>query len=537
MKDLYRRGTAEYKQAKTLEARVWETLQKGDSRQAVAICQGLNRSHPEFTSGWNTASQLAMKLNNPKAALQAIEKALAIEPQHSPWILQKALCVSMLGRKEQLGPLVQLLLNREMRTAYEYSALAMLATSLELREEAIALYRKAADLKPGQSQHFYNIAILQRSLGDIEAAERNLDHAIGLNPADYEAWKVRSELRTWTADNNHVKALKKLLSRGIEDSRGKVNICYALARELEDLEEWADSFHYLKLGADTRRGYMKYDIRGDLEVMTRIRSTFKTELFDGQMEGFSSAEPIFILGLPRTGTTLVERILASHSEVFSAGELNNFTFELMNLVRAGGLKTRPSRLELIELTTRLDFKKLGQSYVASTRPATGHTLHFIDKMPLNFLYAGLIHLAMPNAKIINLQRNPMDTCYAIYKQLFMDAYPFSYDLKEIGRYFIAYSHLMAHWNKLLPGVIYTVRYEDLVDDVEAGTRGLLEFCGLDWQEQCLRFYESKEASTTASTVQVRQPVYRSSVGKWKHYEAQLRPLADLLETAGIVLES
>ncbi|MGI9247933.1 MAG: sulfotransferase family protein, partial [Woeseiaceae bacterium] len=159
-----------------------------------------------------------------------------------------------------------------------------------------------------------------------------------------------------------------------------------------------------------------------------------------------------------------------------------------------------------------------------------------DKLPLNYLYAGLIHLALPNAKIINLKRHPLDTCYAIYKQLFLDAYPFSYDLKELGQYYVAYHQLMEHWHTVLPGVVYTIEYEKLVSDFENETRKLLDHCDLDWQSECLRFYENREASTTASTVQVRQPVYQSSVGRWRNYEKQLQPVVDILADAGLLTE-
>ena len=161
---------------------------------------------------------------------------------------------------------------------------------------------------------------------------------------------------------------------------------------------------------------------------------------------------------------------------------------------------RLSRDELVELSAGIDFKKLGAAYIRSTRPFTGHTARFIDKLPLNYLYVGLIHLALPNAKIINLKRHPLDTCYAIYKQLFLDAYPFSYDLEELGRYYAAYYKLMEHWHAVMPGVVYTIEYEKLVANLESEARRLIDFCELDWQPQCLKFHENKEASTTASTV-------------------------------------
>ena len=340
-------------------------------------------------------------------------------------------------------------------------------------------------------------------------------------------------MRQQTEDRNHVAELEQLLEKGIDDERGGVQVRYAVAKELEDLGESARSFEHLKAGSDSRRKLMRYDVAHDLETVHAITSTFSADVFAVGEGGIDSPEPIFILGMPRTGTTLVERILASHSDVFAAGELNNFAAQLMSMLRSQNTNNRISRVELVQASATLDFAALGKAYLQSTRPFTGHTTRFIDKMPLNYLYVGLIHMALPNAKIINLHRDPMDTCYAVYKQLFVDAYPFSYDLEELAKYYVAYHQLMQHWNTVLPGVIHTVKYEDVVNDLEGESRLLVDYCGLEWQEQCLNFHENKEASTTASTAQIRRPVYQSSIGKWRNYETQLQPMVEILRQAGI----
>ena len=282
---------------------------------------------------------------------------------------------------------------------------------------------------------------------------------------------------------------------------------------------------------------MRYGIEGDLETMARIAALYDAEMFRGQASGDDNEEAIFVLGMPRTGTTLVERILASHSSTTAAGELNNFALQLAHLARQQpGVKGDSlKKSALVEISASLDFSQLGKAYIDSTRPLSGRTPRFIDKMPLNFLYAGLIHRALPRAKIIHLQRHPLDTCYAIYKTLFKDAYPFSYTQQELGRYYLAYRELMAHWEAVMPGVIHRVTYEALVDDVERESRRLLEYCDLPWEDGCLRFYENRAASTTASASQVREPVYRSSVGKWRCYREQLQPLRQLLEQSGVDL--
>lgn len=519
-----------------LESRVWEFLDRGDVRQAISACEQLNKQFPDYASGWHTASQLALKLGNASMALGAIRQALAEQPDEPTWLLQEARCLNKLGNTIEVEDRLQRLVDMDWRTAYEFSAMGLLLTDLGRREQAVSYYEKALELKPEDARNYFNIACLQRTLGQLDKAEENFDKTVELDPDDYEAYKLRSELRTQTAENNHVESLENVLEAGISDHRGKANICYALAKELEDIGEPGRSFAYLKQGADTRRGQMQYDANRDLATIATIQGAFGAEVFENESAGDSSAEPIFILGMPRTGTTLAERILARHTDIHAAGELTNFAKQMMSLVRSKAAGRELARDDLVQLSTEIDFAKLGAAYVGSTRPFTGHTRHFTDKLPLNYLYVGLIHLALPNAKIINLRRDPMDTCYSVYKNLFVDAYPFSYDLEELAHYYVAYDKLMKHWNDVLPGVIHTVRYEDLVDDVEAESRRLIEYCGLAWQPECLTFYESDEASTTASAAQVRKPVYRSSVGRWRDYQEQLQPVVKILQDAGISVD-
>lgn len=520
--------------AEKIEAEVWESLNKGDLRQAITTCERLNREFPNFASGWHTASQLALKLGNAPMALDAIREALRMDAENVTWALQEAQCLWKLGRVVEVQTRVARLLSREVTTAYEYSALGSLLTNVGDRRKALQCYKRAEALQPDDARHYFNIASLQRTLGDLGDAEASFDKAIHLNPSDFEAWKLRSELRTQTRERNHVEALENVLNMGIDDPHGKANICYALAKELEDLGESEQSFGYLQQGAGARHAHMQYDLTRDIDTMATIRDTFSAELLGRDVQGHDSAEPIFVLGMPRTGTTLVERILGSHSDVFAAGELSNFAVQMMAQVREKATSRAVSRDDLVRLTAGLDFAALGKAYVESTRPATGHTAKFSDKLPLNYLYVGLIHLALPNAKIVHVQRDPMDTIYAVYKTLFVDAYPFSYDLEELARYFVSYHDLMEHWHAALPNVIQTIRYEDLVSNVDVEARRLVDACGLDWQPGCLEFYRNTDASTTASSVQIRRPVYQSSVGKWRDYEARLQPAVTVLRDAGII---
>jgi hypothetical protein len=246
-----------------------------------------------------------------------------------------------------------------------------------------------------------------------------------------------------------------------------------------------------------------------------------------QGEGYDNDEAIFVIGLPRSGTTLVERILAAHTDVQAAGELQAFPQICVEAVQARN-GTSVSKLQFVERALDVDPHLLGRRYIAATRPQTGHKPRFIDKLPLNYLYAGLIRRALPRARIVALMREPMDSCYAMYKTLFTGAYPFTYALDDLGRYYQAWQRLMHHWRSILGAALLVVSYEELVTDQEAVTRRIVAHCGLPWQAECLAFHTRPGAVATASAVQVRRPMYSTSVGKWRHYQEQLQPLARYL---------
>ena len=510
-----------------------DAIASGDLQRAVATCREMNEHFEEYFEGWRIASDLQLRLRNPKSGLIAIERALGLRPDDIQAQLQKIHCWIALERQAEAREALLRLSLLEFNQADIPNRVGMLLSRLNLHEEALGQYMRVAELAPKLASSHYNVAAAQRFIGNLEAAEISLNRALALNPLDYEGQTMRSSLRKLREDDNHLDELKRLLVDKRLSEQGRVHICYALAKEFDDIDEPEQSFAFLKTGADQRRKQMRYQVQTDLEIMDEIGATYTADVFARDITGDVSAEPIFVVGLPRTGTTLVERILGSHSAVFAAGELNNFSSKMMKQARELSSGKDVSRLKLVRSTAGLDFARLGRDYIASTRPLTGSTPHFVDKLPYNFLYLGLIHLALPNARIINLTRHPMAACYAIYKQLFREAYPFSYDLNDLGQYYVAYRRLMAHWADVIPGRVYTLAYEELVADTEVQAHKLLAHCGLEFEEECLRFHDSKQASTTASAAQVRQPIYASSLARWRRYEAQLQPLADILHAAGI----
>lgn len=516
---------------------VWQKLRQKDIRQAIEKSNLLGRRFPDFAPGWHVASHIAQLIKQPKPALVAIDRALKLDPANIDWQMHRCSCLLMLGDNENaIASIHEQLANLNHLTLTQLTQLAFLCSRVELFEEAAGIYLELIKKDPENGAHWYNLATIQRFQGKIEDAETSLDKAITFNNKDYEAYELRSDLRKQTRDFNHIKQLRELLDNGIRMPAGEVRICYALAKELEDIGESEQSFNTLSRGARLRRKHINYRINDDLDTINEIIKTLNASLLASNQNGHTSGEPIFIIGLPRTGSTLVERIISGHSRVFAAGELNNFATQMMAMVRQQAGAQNLSREQLVQHTAGIDFAQLGEAYISSSRPHTGHTAHFVDKMPLNFLYLGLIKMALPQAKIIHMTRHPMDSCYAIYKRLFQDAYPWSYDLEEIASYYSAYHRLMGHWNTVLPGEIYELAYEDLVADAEGQARKLLDHCGLDWEPACMQFHQSTAASTTASAAQVRQAVYQTSVGRWKSYELQLSTLGEQLRKLGIAID-
>jgi tetratricopeptide (TPR) repeat protein len=409
---------------------------------------------------------------------------------------------------------------------------------------AARCYARAVELQPSNPDLIYNLATSKTAFGELDKAEQLFTQAIQLNPRDSGAWLNRSILRRRTADNNHVPQMQQLLARLAADDPERIQLCFALARELEDLQKYDQAFKFLQEGAHRRRLGMQYAIAEDEAAMAAIARCFDRGLLRAGAAGFDSDRPIFILGLPRSGTTLADRIVSSHSRVGSLGEHTSLGLAVIRLASKNGardtnLEDPPSgsKIDLIERSAQIDFRELGRQYCETIAGFGNPAPRLIDKTPLNFLYLGLIRLALPNARVIHLRRHPLDSCYAIYKTLFRAGYPFSYSLQEVGRYFMAYHRLMQHWRELIPDAFLDVDYESLVADPPRQARRMLDYLGLEWEDACLQSHRRGGVAATASAAQVRQPIYSTSVGMWRNYARQLAPLEQRLREQGIDVDA
>jgi tetratricopeptide (TPR) repeat protein len=364
-------------------------------------------------------------------------------------------------------------------------------------------------------------------MGRLDEAEAMLDALIAQRPSDYDAYYNRATLRRQTADRNHIPALEAALA-SIGEGKAPPALSYALAKEYEDLGEPERAFDHFERGAAARRRVLSYDVEADITAMREITQHFGPSFFAAYAEGFTDEAPIFVVGLPRSGTTLVDRILSRHPLVESRGELNDLPLAVM---RAAG--RTEDKTQRIAATAAAEMSALGQSYVRSVRGGGADRPVFVDKTPLNFLYLGIIARALPNAKIVHLTRHPMASGYAMLKTLFRMGYPFSYAQDDIARYQAGYLGLMRHWRQHLGSRVLDVRYEDLIEHQERETRRLLAHCNLHWDSACLTFHEGASPSATASAAQVRRPIYRDSLDQWRGIAHRLDPLAARLEAAGV----
>jgi tetratricopeptide (TPR) repeat protein len=410
------------------------------------------------------------------------------------------------------------------------SELGLRYTLLGLHVDAERCYAQAAALRPADAGCLYNHATALLALGRLDEAEAMLDRVVALAPGDGDAWYNRATLRRQTPQRNHVAQIEQRLAQTPPTDEALIPLCHALAKEREDLGEHAAAFAALARGAGARRRRLQYRVEDDLDTMELIAQSFDADYLARDHAGHDDPRPLFVVGLPRSGTTLVDRILGSHPQVTSRGESTDLAQAIVRLAGPAGGKA-----ELVQRAAAMDVAALGQAY-CRTLPAGAHA-RVVDKTPGNALYLGLVAAALPQARIVHLRRHPMDACYAMYKTLFRMAYPFSYDLDDLGRYWLGHARLMAHWRRVLPADRFLeLDYEALVTAQEAQSRRLVAHAGLAWDPACLAFEHNPQPTLTASAAQVRQPIHRASVGLWRRYERELAPLRRRLEAAGVRID-
>ena len=408
-------------------------------------------------------------------------------------------------------------------------------TQVGMPERAWPLFERANALQPGVEVIESNLANCAVILGKVDEAKQLYRSLLRRFPAHQNHHYKLSRLET-AADSKHIEQMESVLSSGNLPPRQNVFLYYALGKEYEDLERWERAFRYFKMAGDAVASVADYDIDADIELVDTIIDTCSADwLASHPAESPAGVRtPIFVVGLPRSGTTLTDRILASHSKVQSVGESQYMQMVIRR--ESGVISDRKMSPEMIVAGAKLDIADIGSGYLDALEYRLGDEPMFVDKLPFNVLYLGFIAKAFPEARIVMLHRHPMDVCFAMYKQVFTWAYKFSYRLEDLGRFYVAYRRLVEHWQQVLGSRIYHLSYENLVSDQESQTRSLLAGLGLEFEPECLEFHRNRSATATASTVQVREKIHTRSVDRWRCYERQLAPLREYLERAGVPLE-
>lgn len=541
----------------SLMAQAWSLFNRKDVQGAVEINQVLNRQYANRADGWYFTHRLSLALNKTTSAKEAISFCCQLEPKNPKWRLEQAqLYLSLNEFKAASDTLIELKQLSLTLSGHDCSRLGQLHFQLNQIQAAAEYYQQAVECQPKEPVYWYNLATIKRQLGQLEGACMCLQSALKLTPNYPDALSLLVDIRAAEGNITALTELQPILFQRLSEANSakqQVELHFAIGKSLESMKQYKQAFDHFKVGADLRRHHLKYDVGQDLATMEAIVNQFDGEWWQGKCdqltassgsghEGDRAAEtqairPIFILGLPRTGSTMVERLLSQSPDVASLGELSDFTQSLTQVIKQQfGLKALSKR-QFIELSAKVDLLQVGRVYMAritekaNTSHISSQATFIIDKLPLNFLSLGLIKKALPDAIIIETQRNLMDTGWAIYKTLFEQAYPFSYQQTELAHYLTAYQSLMCHWRNL-PGVgLITQQYESLVNDPINSGKALFAEIGLDWRDDYVRLKNNDSAVNTASSAQVRQPIHNRSVQLWHHYERELQEMAGLINQA------
>lgn len=463
-------------------------------RDAEVFLRKALSTAPDYVRAWVDLSNVQNKMDKFDDALISARKVLELAPDKAPSHMLYASAIGQAGE----------------------------------HQEAIRSFEHALQLSPDMAGAYCSIGHHQKTLGQTDDAIASYRQAIAIKPDHAESYWSLANLKTFRFEDAEVEAMEQLLSKDDLPDVAKSQVYNALGLEYESRRDFERAFASFEACNKIRRQSESYDPVNTESTYGRIIEMFDRDFFaknSGVEE--TAITPVFIVGLPRSGSTLIEQILASHSQV-------DGTHELSDLSRVIHSKRHHKR-NRIQFPQQLadfhpaDWAALGREYIDSTKLFRGDAAYFVDKNPNNFIYIGILRLAIPNAKIINAMRHPLDSCFGSFKQLFASGQPFTYDLTEVGEYYLQYRRLMDHWHKVLPEYVLDVQYEDVVAALETNVQRILDFCGLPFEDACLRFHETERAVKTASSEQVRLPIYSSSVNLWRNYEPHLETLVHILE--------
>ena len=500
-------------------------IHEGKIKKADDLCRYFLQNVPHHIEGMKLLATICTELHVYDDAEFLLESCLEFEPDNIDTLIQY---INILIKRQKYGPALEKaeLLNKKFPN--DKNAQITYAATLQQTDnqyEALNLYKEILNKYPSNYQILLSCGHLYKNFGQIDKSIISYKKSYKINNFCGDAYWSLANLKTYTFDDNEIKSLEDMVLDEYVNDVEKIYMHFALGKAYEDMSEYKISFNHYKQGNDLKLPYTKYKTNDFINECLNQKDICTEDLFDIKKDwGHSSNEPIFILGLPRVGSTLVEQILASHSMVDATHELPNIlaTSHKLNLRRAQNKESRYPDILLSLSSPQL--KMIGENYIKDSEVFRGDGVYFIDKMPNNFRHIGLIKLILPNAKIIDIRRNSMSACFSCFKQLFAEGQEFTYSFERLGNYYNNYIELMDHWNKVLPNQILSINYEDLVNNFEETVKVILDYCKLPYEQACVEFYKSKRSVKTPSAQQVRQPIYTSGLDYWKNYDSYLDEL-------------
>jgi tetratricopeptide (TPR) repeat protein len=494
-------------------------------KKADNLCRFYLQNSPHHIDGMKLLATICTKLHVYDDAEFLLESCLEFEPNNLNSLIQY---VDILIKRQKYGSALENA--KKMYKQYPDAIDAQLSYAVTLQQtdnqdEALELYKKLLDKHPASYHVYLSIGHLYKNFGSIDKSIKSYKQSYKINNQCGEAYWSLANLKTYKFDDKEIRNLEDMVLNEYINNEEKIPMHFALGKAFEDEGDYKKSFNHYELGNNLKIPFTKFTSNDFKNECLNQIDVCTSDLFETKKDwGHLSDEPIFILGLPRVGSTLIEQILASHSKVDATHELPNIlaTSHKLNLRKAQNKESRYPDILLSLSAPQL--KMIGENYIKDSEVFRKDGIYFIDKMPNNFRHIGLIKLILPNAKIIDIRRNSMSACFSCYKQLFAEGQEFTYSLERLGNYYNNYVDLMNHWNKVLPNQILSVNYEDLINNFEDTVKLILDYCKLPFEDACIEFYKSKRSVKTPSAQQVRQPIYTSGLDYWKNYDPYLDEL-------------
>lgn len=500
--------------------------QKGDAALAVTLIRKALDVKPDYVAAFNNLGNALRAMGRLEEAMDAFRQALALNPNYGDALTNLGNALKELDRFDEAVAFYEKALVLSPDSPQTLNNLGNALKGLGHHARALTAFRRALEIVPDFAEALHNLGLVLRDLGRVSDAEDALRKALAIKPSYANAHMALSHMTTHVEYDDDIRRMEAAYSATRQGSDERGHLASGLGKAFEDLKEYDRAFPFFLETNKTIRGKYEYSPTEHVDQFAQLKAAFSASLFcqwDGL--GCQDETPIFILGMPRSGTSLVEQILASHPQVHGAGELGAMMQVFRDFTQKHNGEIARNDLAGVKDSA---YREMGESYIRLLRAHCPDSRFVTDKMPDNFKYIGLIKLILPKAKVVHCRRDPVDTCLSIFKANFGSLHKYAHDLEELGRYYNLYRDLMRHWESVLPGYIYSVQYEDMVSDQEAQTRALLSHLGLPWDDACLEFHKTRRTVSTASVTQVRRPIYKDSVRLWKRYGDHLAPLLKVL---------